>query len=306
MQTTKLIWFDGKLVPWDQAQVHVLTHSLHYGSAIFEGIRAYACVGGGSAVFRLPDHCRRMVNSAKIVRMHLPYTAEALEKACVEVAVANKLEKGYIRPLSFVGYGEMGVYPGSNPVQTIIACWPWGVYLGAEALEKGISIKTSTFTRSHINSNMSKAKAAGNYINSILAKIEAKEDGYDEAMMLDASGYVSEATGENIFIVRNGKLKTTPLTSILEGITRDSVITLARDMGYEVLEQQFTRDEVYSADEAFLCGTAAEITPIREVDHRVIGAGHCGPVTKSLQDEFFMAASGQIPKYSGWLTRYTF
>lgn len=305
MQTTDFIWFDGKLVPWDQARVHVLTHSLHYGSAIFEGIRAYACPDGTSAIFRLPDHCRRMVNSAKILRMSVPYTSEKLAEACLETVKANKLQKGYIRPLSFVGYGEMGVYPSQNPVETIIACWPWGVYLGEEALEKGISVKTSTFTRSHINSNMSKAKAAGNYINSILAKIEAKEDGYDEAIMLDASGYVSEATGENIFIVRNGVIKTTPLTSILEGITRDSVITLARNLGYEVLEQQFTRDELYSADEVFLCGTAAEITPVREIDHRIIGEGHRGPVTKKLQEEFFKAATGQIPEYEKWLTRYS-
>lgn len=306
MQTTEFIWFDGKLVPWADAQVHVLTHSLHYGSAIFEGIRAYQCSDGTSAIFRLPAHCRRMVNSAKIMRMELPYDAEQLAKACVETAVANKLAHGYIRPLSFVGYGEMGVYPGDNPVQTIIACWPWGVYLGAEALERGISIKTSTFTRSHINSNMSKAKAAGNYINSILAKIEAKEDGYDEAMMLDAQGYVSEATGENIFIVRDNIIKTTPLTSVLSGITRDSVITIARNLGYEVLEQQFTRDEVYMSDEVFLCGTAAEITPVREVDHRVIGAGHCGPVTKKLQQEFFKIARGDDKAYADWLTHYSF
>lgn len=306
MQTTEFIWFDGKLVPWADAQVHVLTHSLHYGSAIFEGIRAYQCADGSSAIFRLADHCRRMVNSAKIIRMNLPYSAEELAKACLEVVVADKLAHGYIRPLSFVGYGEMGVYPGNNPVQTIIACWPWGVYLGAEALERGISIKTSTFTRSHINANMSKAKAAGNYINSILAKIEAKEDGYDEAMMLDAQGYVSEATGENIFIVRDNIIKTTPLTSILSGITRDSVITVARNMGYEVLEQQFTRDELYTADEAFLCGTAAEITPIREVDHRIIGAGHRGPVTGRLQEAFFRIAKGEDPVYADWLTRYSF
>lgn len=306
MQTTEFIWFDGKLVPWDKAQVHVLTHSLHYGSAIFEGIRAYKCDDGTSAIFRLPDHCRRMVNSAKIMRMKVPYTADALAAACVDLVKANKLEKGYIRPLSFVGYGEMGVYPGANPVQTIIACWPWGVYLGAEALENGISIKTSTFTRSHINANMSKAKAAGNYINSILAKIEAKEDGYDEALMLDASGYVSEATGENIFIVRDNVIKTTPLTSILEGITRASVITLATNLGYRVLEQQFTRDELYVADEVFLCGTAAEITPVREVDHRIIGAGHRGPVTKKLQEEFFKAATGGLPQYADWLLHYTF
>lgn len=305
MQTTEYIWFDGKLVPWDQAQVHVLAHSLHYGSAIFEGIRAYKCSDGSSAIFRLPDHCKRMVNSAKIIRMKLPYNAEKLAEACLETVKANKLEQGYIRPLSFVGYGEMGVYPGNNPVQTIIACWPWGAYLGPEALERGISIKTSTFARSPVNSSMSRAKAAGNYLNSILAKIEAKEDGYDEAIMLDTAGYVSEATGENIFIVRDNIIKTTPLTSILGGITRDSIITMARNMGYEVLEQQFTRDELYTADEAFLCGTAAEITPIREVDHRIIGEGHRGPVTKRLQEEFFRIVKGDDPKYANWLTHYT-
>ncbi len=304
MQTTEFIWFDGKLMPWDQAHVHVLSHSLHYGSAIFEGIRAYACTNGESAIFRLADHCKRMVNSAKIVRLAIPYNAKSLEEACLEVVRANKLSQGYIRPLSFVGYGEMGVYPGNNPVQTIIACWPWGAYLGPEALEQGISIKTSTFTRSHVNANMTKAKSAGNYINSILAKIEAKEDGYDEAVMLDASGYVSEATGENVFIVRKGVIKTTPLTSILEGITRDSIIRIARDLGYEIVEQLFTRDELYSADEAFLCGTAAELTPIREVDHRIIGEGHRGPVTKSIQDEFFKIAKGEDPKYAEWLTYY--
>lgn len=306
MQTTQFIWFDGKLVPWDQAQVHVLTHSLHYGSAIFEGIRSYACADGTSAVFRLGDHCRRMVNSAKIIRMALPWSAEQLSAAIVETLVANRLPEGYIRPLAFVGYGEMGVYPGNNPVQTIIAVWPWGAYLGAEALEKGISIRTSSFARSHVNTSMSKAKAAGNYINSILAKIEAKEDGFDEAMMLDTSGFVSEATGENIFIVRDDIIKTTPLTSILGGITRDSIITLARDLGYTVKEEQFTRDEVYSADEAFFTGTAAELTPIRAVDRRQIGAGHAGPVTKRLQEAFFRIVKGEDPRYAHWLTHYTF
>lgn len=305
METTQFIWFDGKLTPWADAKVHVLTHSLHYGSAIFEGIRAYRGHDGDSAIFRLPDHCRRMVNSAKIVRLDIPYTAEELAAACLEVVRANKLPQGYIRPLSFVGYGEMGVYPGKNPVQTIIACWPWGAYLGPEALENGISIKTSTFTRSHVNANMTKAKSAGNYINSILAKIEAKDDGYDEAIMLDANGYVSEATGENIFIVNNDVIRTPPLTTVLAGITRDSVITIARNMGYEVLEQQFSRDEIYTADEAFLCGTAAEITPIREVDHRIIGAGHRGPVTKKLQEEFFRIVKGEDPKYASWLTPYS-
>lgn len=305
MQTMKYIWFDGKMLPWDEARVHVLTHALHYGSGVFEGIRAYACTGGGSAVFRLEDHCKRLCNSAKIMRMELPYSAGQLAEACLETLAANKLEAGYIRPLSFVGYGEMGVYPGNNPVQTIIAVWPWGAYLGAEALEKGIRVKTSTFARSHVNTNMSKAKAAGHYVNSILAKTEAREDGYDEAVMLDTNGYVSEATGENIFIVRDGAIKTTPWTSILGGITRQSIMTLAQDLGYTVLEQQFTRDEFYIADEAFFTGTAAELTPIRELDHRVIGAGKAGPVTKHLQDEFFKLVKGENSRYESWLHRYT-
>ena len=304
METTKFIWFDGKLVPWEDAKVHVLTHSLHYGSGIFEGIRAYEGSNGTPAIFRLHDHAQRMVNSAKIMAIKIPYSVKELEDACLATVEANKLKQGYIRPLSFIGFAEMGVYPGHNPVQTIIACWPWGVYLGEEALEKGISVKTSTFTRSHVNANMTKAKSAGNYVNSILAKIEAKEDGYDEAIMLDASGYVSEATGENIFIIKNGVLKTTPLTTVLEGITRDSLIKIARDMGYEVVEQPFTRDELYTADEAFLCGTAAELTPIREADHRIIGEGHRGPITKKLQEAFFKAVKGEDPRYSHWLTPY--
>lgn len=305
MEKTKFIWFDGKMVPWEQAQVHVLTHALHYGSAVFEGIRAYACADGSSSVFRLAEHSTRLVNSAKILRLELPYTAKQISEGVVETLKANKLREGYIRPLSFVGEGDMGVYPGSNPVHTIIAVWSWGAYLGPEALEMGIRAKTSSFARMHVNTLMSKAKAAGNYVNSILAKVEAKEEGYDEAVMLDTNGFVSEASGENIFIVRDGIIKTTPWTSILGGITRDAVMTLARDLGYRVEEQQFTRDELYIADEAFFTGTAAELTPIREVDHRSIGAGKAGPVTKHLQKEFFAIVKGENPKYSGWSTRYT-
>ena len=305
MPNTKFIWFDGKMLPSEQAQVHVLTHALHYGSAVFEGIRAYACADGTSAVFRLEDHCKRLINSAKIMRLEVPFTADQLVTACIETLKANELPEGYVRPLAFVGHGEMGVYPGHNPVQTIIAAWAWGAYLGAEALEKGIRVKTSSFARSHVNTSMSKSKAAGNYINSILAKVEAKEDGYDEAVMLDTNGYVSEATGENIFIVRDGVIKTTPWTSILGGLTRDSVMTLARDLGYTVEEQQFTRDEFYIADEAFFTGTAAEITPIRELDHRQIGAGHAGPVTKHLQKEYSAIVRGENPKYEGWLHRFS-
>lgn len=305
MQKTDFIWFDGKLVPWDQANVHVCTHALHYGSAVFEGIRAYKCKDGSSAVFRLPEHCKRFCNSGKILQMNVPFSEGVLADAIVETLKANKLPEAYIRPLAFVGDGELGVYPGSNPVRVIIAAWFWGAYLGAEALEMGIRVKTSSFARMHVNTLMSKAKAAGNYVNSILAKIEAKQDGYDEAIMLDTNGFVSEATGENIFIVRDGLIKTTPWTSILGGITRDAVMTLAANLGYTVQEQQFTRDELYIADEAFFTGTAAEVTPIREVDNRVIGAGKAGPVTKHLQEEYFKIVHGENPKYESWLTRFS-
>jgi branched-chain amino acid aminotransferase len=304
MRSTQFIWFDGEMIPWEQARVHVLSHALHYGSAVFEGMRAYACADGRSSVFRLNDHCARLVNSAKILRMEIPYTAGQIASACLETLKANKLGEGYIRPLSFVGHGEMGVYPGDNPVQTIIAVWPWGAYLGADALAKGIRVKTSSFARMHVNTFMTKAKASGNYINSVLAKVEAREDGYDEAVMLDTAGFVSEATGENIFIVRDGLIKTTPWTSILGGITRDSVIRLARDLGYTVEEQQFTRDEFYIADEAFFTGTAAELTPVRELDRRAIGSGVAGPVTKRLQKEFFRVVTGEVPAYASWLSYY--
>lgn len=305
METTEFIWFDGKMVPWQDAKVHVLTHALHYGDSVFEGIRAYDCGDKGSSVFRLKEHSQRLVNSAKILRMNIPYTAEQIYDATIETLRANRLKAAYVRPLVFVGYGEMGVNPGHNPVNMIIAAWPWGAYLGAEALEKGIRIRTSSFTRFQPNTLMSKAKAAGNYVNSILAKIEAVEDGYDEAVMLDPQGLVSEATGENIFVVRDGKIKTPQLTNTLGGITRASIIELARDLGYQVEEYPLSRDEIYIADEAFFCGTAAEITPIREMDHRTIGAGHAGPVTKHLQQEFFKVVRGENPKYQNWLAPYT-
>ncbi len=306
MQTTDFIWFDGKMVPWADAQVHVLSHALHYGTGVFEGIRAYSCKDGSSAVFRLQEHVTRLFNSMKILGMAIPHSHESIAEAILETLRVNKLPEGYIRPLSFVGVGEMGIHPGDNPIQTIIAAWPWGAYLGPEALAHGICIKTSSFTRHHINSMMTKSKAAGNYVNSILAKMEAVSDGYDEAVMLDTNGFVSEATGENIFIVRDNVIKTTPWTSILGGITRDSVMQLAQDLGYTVVEQQFTRDEMYIADEAFFTGTAAELTPIREVDKRVIGKGVAGPVAQHLQKEYFAIVKGENPKYDAWLSHYTF
>lgn len=304
MEKTEFIWFDGQLVPWDQAQVHVLTHALHYGSAVFEGIRAYDCGEKGSGVFRLREHAERLVNSAKILRMNIPYTPEQICEAVLETLKANKMKSAYIRPLTFVGCNEMGVYPGKNPIQTIIAVWYWGAYLGAEALERGIRVRTSSFNRIHPNTLMSKAKAAGNYVNSILAKIEAVEDGYDEAIMLDTNGLVAEATGENIFIVRDGVIKTPPLACNLAGITRNSLIQVARDNGVMVKVQPFSRDEIYCADEAFFTGTAAELTPIREVDHRVIGTGKAGPITKRLQKKFFKVVHGEDEAYENWITRY--
>ncbi|MDQ7032540.1 MAG: branched-chain amino acid transaminase [Desulfonauticus sp.] len=304
MLKTEKIWFDGKLIPWEDANVHVLTHSLHYGVGVFEGIRCYKCMDGSSAVFRLKEHVQRLFHSAKVVEMELNFSQEEIENAIIETLKENKLAEGYIRPLAFIGSGSMGVHPGDNPVHLIIAVWPWGAYLGEEALKKGIRVKTSSFTRHHVNIMMTKAKVCGNYVNSVLAKREAVADGYDEALMLDPEGYVAEATGENIFIVRNSVIKTPPLDSILPGITRDSLITLARDMGYEVVEQRFTRDELYSADEAFFCGTAAEVTPIREVDRRVIGSGQAGPIALLLQNEYFKIVKGDNLKYAGWLTKF--
>ncbi len=303
---TDFIWMDGTMTPWDEANVHVLTHTLHYGLGVFEGIRAYECADGSSAVYRLEEHVDRLFGSAKILGLTVPFTTEGIVDACVETLKANKMTAGYIRPLVFVGSGKsMGVNPGLNPVRLAIAVWPWGAYLGAEALDKGIRIRTSSYTRFQGNTMMAKSKAVGNYLNSVLAKTEALADGYDEAMMLDTCGYVAEGSGENIFIVKNGVIKTTPMTTVLGGITRDSLITVARDLGYTVVEQFFTRDEVYVADEVFFSGTAAELTPIREVDRRVIGEGHAGPVAKALQTAFFKVVKGENPKYAHWLHKYS-
>ena len=298
---TDKIWLDGELIRWEDAKVHVLTHALHYGTAYFEGIRCYELADGRSAVFRLPEHMRRLADSGKILGFPLPYTEAQICQAAIDVIQANNLKECYIRPLAFVGLGDLGLYAPNNPVNVCIAVWPWGAYLGDEGLQKGIRAKVSSFTRHHVNVMMTKSKGSGNYINSVLAKHEVKKAGYDEAIMLDAEGYVSEASGENIFMVRDRRIKTTPLTSILPGITRDSIIRLARDKGYEVVEERFTRDELYTADEAFLTGTAAELTPIREVDDRQIGAGRRGCVTEDVQKTFFEVIKGKNPKYEKWL-----
>jgi len=299
---SKKIWLDGEMVDWEQAKVHVLTHALHYGTGYFEGIRCYALEDGRSAIFRLDEHIRRFFDSGHILGFPLPYTVDKIKQAIVDTVRVNGFKECYIRPLAFLGLKELGLYAPDNPVQVVIAAWRWGAYLGEEGIKNGIRAKISSYTRHHVNVMMTKSKVSGNYINSVLAKHEVKKAGYDEAIMLDTEGYVAEASGENVFIVRERRVKTTPFTSILPGITRDSVLTIARDKGYQVQEERFTRDELYTADEAFLTGTAAEMTPIREVDNRKIGAGRPGPVTLDLQQAFFNVIKGQDKKYAGWLT----
>jgi len=299
---SKKIWLDGEMVPWEEAKVHVLTHALHYGTGYFEGIRCYALEDGRSAVFRLDEHIRRFFDSGQILGFPLPYAAEKIKQAILDTVKANDLKECYIRPLAFLGLGDMGLYAPDNPIHVMIAAWSWGAYLGEEGIKNGIRAKVSSYTRHHVNVMMTKSKVSGNYINSVLAKNEVKKAGYDEAIMLDTEGYVAEASGENIFIVRDRRVKTTPFTSILPGITRESVLTIARDKGYAVQEERFTRDELYTADEAFFTGTAAEVTPIREVDNRKIGGGRPGPVTQELQQTFFSIIKGKDKKYAGWLT----
>jgi branched-chain amino acid aminotransferase len=301
IEKTEKIWMDGEFVSWDKANVHVLTHTLHYGLGVFEGIRCYE-TRKGPAIFRLKEHVDRLFNSAKIFLLDIPYEKEEIEEAIKETVRVNNMKECYIRPLVYIGYGSMGLYPKDNPVRVCIAAWPWGAYLGDDGVMNGIRVKTSSFIRNHVNSNMSRGKVCGYYVTSQLAKKEAISCGYDEALLLDTEGYVSEGSGENIFIVRDNKIKTTPLTSILEGITRDSVIEIARNEGFEVIEEKFTRDEIYIADEAFFTGTAAEITPIRELDGRTIGSGKPGPMTKKLQDIFFSTVKGKNKRYSKWLT----
>jgi len=295
------IWKDGHMIEWRDATLHMLTHSLHYGMAIFEGVRAYKTVDG-TAIFRLKEHTQRLFNSAKIFQMQLPYDMETLMAAQRDVVRANQLESCYIRPLAWIGSEKMGVSARGNTIHVSVAAWPWGAYLGEEGLAKGIRVKTSSFTRHHVNVSMVRAKASGYYINSILANQEVTAEGYDEALLLDTEGYVSEGAGENVFIVKAGKIYTPDLASCLDGITRDSVLTMARDLGIEIIEKRITRDEIYCADEAFFTGTAAEVTPIRELDNRMIGAGSRGPVTEKLQSLFFDVVGGKSAKYKHWLT----
>jgi len=295
------IWFDGKIVPWREATIHVLTHSLHYGMAVFEGVRAYHSAKG-TAVFRLPEHTRRLFNSAKIFQIDIPFAPEELVEAQRAVVRENRLEACYIRPLVWVGSEKLGVSKAGNRIHVAIAAWPWGAYLGEEGLSRGIRVKTSSYSRHHVNVSMVRAKASGYYVNSILANAEVTAHGYDEALLLDTEGYVSEGAGENVFMVRDGVLYTPDLASCLDGITRNAVITLAQDLGISVREKRITRDEMYCADELFFTGTAAEVTPIRELDDRSIGNGGRGPLTGQLQALFFDVVNGKAERYAHWLT----
>ncbi|MDX9989866.1 MULTISPECIES: branched-chain amino acid transaminase [Thiothrix] len=296
-----LIWLDGEMVPWREAKTHVLTHTLHYGMGVFEGVRAYK-TDQGTAIFRLQDHTNRLFNSAKIMRMPMPYSKEQLNDAQRAAVRENNLDSAYIRPMCFYGSEGMGLRADNLETHAMVAAWTWGSYLGAENMEKGIRIKTSSFNRHHVNVTMCKAKANGNYMNSMLALREALDDGYDEALVLDVDGFVSEGSAENFFLVKDGIIYTPDLTSALDGITRKTVITLARDLGFEVREKRITRDEVYVADEAFFTGTAAEVTPIRELDRRAIGSGTRGPITEQLQTLYLDIVHGRSEKYRDWLT----
>ena len=296
-----VIWLDGRFVPWREANTHVLTHTLHYGMGVFEGIRAYK-TDNGAAIFRLPEHTQRLFNSAHILQMTMPYDMDTINNAIKQSVSKNNLDSAYIRPMCFYGSEGMGLRADNLKTHIMIAAWQWGSYLGADGLEKGIRIKTSSYTRHHVNVTMCKAKANGNYMNSMLALQEALNNGYDEALLLDVDGFVAEGSGENIFIIRNNKLYTPDLTSALEGITRETIIQLANEFGFQVIEKRITRDEVYVADEAFFTGTAAEVTPIRELDGRIIGSGSRGPITEKLQAAYFDIVTGNSADHQHWLT----
>jgi len=296
-----VIWYDGKMVPWREATTHVLTHTLHYGMGVFEGVRAYE-VPGGTAIFRLQNHTDRLFRSAHILGMKMPFSKDEINAAQRAVVKQNGLKSGYLRPMAFYGAEAMGISAKTLSTHVIVAAWPWGAYMGADALTQGIRVKTSSFSRHHVNVTMCKAKANGNYMNSILAHREAEMDGYQEALLLDVDGFVAEGSGENFFMIRNGTLYTPDLTAALEGITRGTIIQLAGELGIPVIEKRITRDEVYCADEAFFTGTAAEVTPIRELDNRTIGSGVRGPITEQLQALYFDCVQGRSAAHAGWLT----
>ena len=295
------IWMDGELVDWADAKVHVLSHAVHYGTGVFEGIRCYE-TKSGPAVWHLDEHIKRLFRSAKLYHLEIPYSAEALSEAVKDTIRANGLAACYIRPLVLRGYGEMGVNPLNAPVNVVVAVWPWGAYLGEQALEQGVRVKISSWKRNDQNSLPAAAKATGQYINGVLAKVESLKAGYDEAIMLNQQGFITDGSGENVFVVRHGELYTPPTSAgCLDGITRSTVMTLARDLGYEVREENLVRTDLYNADEAFFTGTAAEVTPIREVDDRTVGEGTRGPVTKEIQGTFFAATKGEMERYASWL-----
>jgi branched-chain amino acid aminotransferase len=297
------IWFDGEMVPFDQAHVHVLSHTLHYGLGVFEGIRAYEQPDGTPGIWRLREHLKRFVDSLKMMYTASPYTIEELEQACIDALKVNKFSAAYIRPLAFLGHGQMGLGARGNRTHVIVATWKWGAYLGEDGLNNGVDLGTSTFTRNHPNATLQRAKVVGHYVNSIMARYEANENGFDEAMMLDQNGYVAEGTGENIFVVENNVITTPPVANILPGITRQTVLEIAQHHGLEVREQFFGRDALYSADEAFMCGTAAEVTPIRTLDRRTVGNGTPGPVTKAIQGDYLAGVRGNVPWLAKHITR---
>lgn len=297
-----VIWMDGELVPFAEANVHVLSHTLHYGLGAFEGIRAYEQPDGRAGIFRLREHLERLTDSIRMARLPEKWTTEQLEEACIETLRANKFTSAYLRPLAFMGMGAMGLGARSNPLHMVVAAWKWGAYLGEEGIEKGVRLRTSSFTRNHPNAALSRAKITGHYVNSIMARYEANDDGFDEALMLDQSGMVAEGTGENVFVIKGGVVKTPPVANILPGITRRTIIELFRSEGYEVREQLFGRDAFYVCDEAFMCGTAAEVTPIRELDRRRVGAGGRGPITSRIQQLYSDAVRGKLPSMTEYIT----
>ncbi|HPB51018.1 MAG TPA: branched-chain amino acid transaminase [Myxococcota bacterium] len=306
IEKLKWIWMDGKLVPWDEANVHILSHTLHYGVGAFEGIRAYRHEDGRSAVFRLREHDQRLIESAHLLELKVPYTREQIDEAALLTLAANGMDCGYIRPLIYLGEREVGVYPGNTPdVRVAVIAWKWGAYLGPEALEKGIRVKVSTWTKHHPNALLVRGKVCGHYVNSVLAKVEAKREGYDEGILLDHCGYVAEGSGENLFVVRNGELFTPDLSSsVLGGITRDTVLYLAADMGLKVHQCRLTRSDLYLADEVFFSGTAAEITPIYEIDRRQVGEGKAGPITRQIQQTYMKLVAGGVPGHDAWFSFY--
>jgi branched-chain amino acid aminotransferase len=295
------IWYDGKLVPWRDATTHVLTHSLHYGLAVFEGVRAYE-TERGPAIFRLAEHTQRLLNSGKIYMMNIPFNLDELMQAQIEVVRSNRLKSCYLRPIAFYGSEKMGISTRGATVHVSVAAWPWGAYLGEDGIEKGIRVKTSSYSRHHVNVTMPRAKVASTYANSILANLEVTAQGYDEALLLDTQGFVAEGAGENLFVIKDGRIYEPEIASALTGITRDSVMTIAREFGLEVQSKRLTRDDIYIADEAFFTGTAAEVTPIRELDDRIIGSGARGPITQKIQARYFDIVNGRAPEYERWLT----